>query len=227
MKRLFAVILALVLALSCCASLAEETVEPVECPEEAKLYEGLWRNVDATIEIYWEELGYKVMIVYPHGDGKETHWEYSCSVTDDNKLLAMPMGLRIEVEGDKYEQVYDDGEAEFFINDENFLEWKNLKEEIEFENQFVKVSPGDYDGYWASEDYVIEMFFEEEGYRILIRDNEGKETYYNGFYHEDDNTVVSFEGDVVISKNEDGNLVWNGIAFELLDPIPAEEQADG
>lgn len=228
MRKLFSVILALVLLLSCCAALAEEAAEAKECPEEAKFYEGKWYNVDAELEMYWEEEGYKVLIVCPHGEGIETDWEYSCTVDEDNKLVSLPFGLRKEINGDTIEVVYEDGQAEFYINEENYLFWKNEKEELEINTEFVKMSPGDFDGYWSSENCVVEMYFEEEGYKILVREVEGenvKETEYSAFYHEDDNTVVTLDGDAVFSKNDDGCMVWNGIVFERLDP-PSEEEAN-
>ena len=225
MKKMFSVILTLVLLLSCCASLAEESAQTTECPEEARFYEGIWSNVDAQLEMYWEEEGYKVLITYPRGDGLETDWEYSCLVAEDNSLVSMPFGIRKEINGDSVEIVYEDGEARFYINEENYLAWKNEKEELEIETRFVKLSPGDFDGYWVSENCVVEMYFEEEGYKILVREVEGdnvKETEYSAFYHEEDNTVVTLEGEAVFSKNEDGCMVWNGIVFERLDP-PSEE----
>ena len=85
-----------------------------------------------------------------------------------------------------------------------------------------------FESVWVIGGGLGAITYEEEGYKILVREVEGenvKETEYSAFYHEDDNTVVSLEGDAVFSKNEDGCMVWNGIVFERLDP-PSEEEAN-
>ena len=233
MKKLFAVILALALALSCAAALAEAEIPTEEMPEAAAEYEGLWRNVDAEADITWEGLGFKVIITRPQGGGRETRWEYSCSVTDDNKLVALPLGLRVEVGDGSTEPVYEDGEAEFYFDEDGCLVWDNKKEGevLEIGTVFQKVSPGDFDGYWSSDNTVIEMTFEEQGYRITIRQVDENanvtETHINGFYHEDDGTVVSFDGTEVFSKNDDGCLIWHGMIFDALDAPLDSEEADG
>ena len=74
-----------------------------------------------------------------------------------------------------------------------------------------------FEGMWMDDRAVAQLIWEEEGYRIQIRDTEGKELEYSGFYHADTNTVVTLEGEETFSKNEEGLLVWKDLTLERLD----------
>ena len=223
MRKLFAMLMVLALALSCAAVLAEDVPEAKECPEEAKIYEGIWENVEAKIEMDWEEEGFRVMVTRQDSYDKATTWEYSCTVEEGNKLVSMPFGIRTDFTYDDagnqtgYTVVYEDGQAEFSLNEQEHVLWKDEKEDAGKDLEFYKQSPGDFEGYWSCETATINMDWEEEGYRIQIRDTEGKELEYSGFYHADTNTVVTLEGEETFSKNEEGLLVWKDLTLERLD----------
>ena len=130
MKKLTAIILALVLALGC-AALADEA----EMPEAAGDFEGVWQCDRATVAVYWEEEGFKVQITWGSSAWDHTEWQYSCYYHgEDNTVVAVPFGTRDEyVYGEDGElvsatEVYNDGEAVFSLDAEGYLIWQDLKE---------------------------------------------------------------------------------------------------
>ena len=130
MKKLTAIILALLLTLGC-AALAEEA----SMPAGAAAYEGVWQCDRATAALYWEEEGYKVLITWGSSAWEETEWEYSCYYNEeDHTLSAVPFGTRREVVyGEDGEPVsateaYNDGEAVFSLDADGCLLWQDLKE---------------------------------------------------------------------------------------------------
>lgn len=93
-----------------------------------------------------------------------------------------------------------------------------------------------FEGNWRCDRAVIEMYWEEEGFKVTLRwgSSAFEETRweYSCFYHEDDNTLVSMpfgmrtdlvydenglvtsatevydDGEAVFSLDEDGFLIW-------------------
>ena len=130
MKKLIAIILALILISGCMAAAEEASM-----PAEAAAYEGVWQCGRATIALYWEEEGFKVLITWGSSAWEHTEWQYSCFYTaEDHTLSAIPFGTRTEfVYGDDGELVsateaYHDGEAVFSLDPEGFLLWQDMKE---------------------------------------------------------------------------------------------------
>ena len=76
MKKLFAIILVLALALVSVGFAEEENLPPM--PEEAAVYEGTWVCDRASIEIVWEEEGFRVFISWGSSAAETSVWEYSC-----------------------------------------------------------------------------------------------------------------------------------------------------
>ena len=118
MKKLFAIILVLALALVSVGFAEEEKLPPM--PEEAVVYEGTWVCDRASIEIIWEEEGFRVFISWGSSASETSEWEYSCYYDAETKSLeAMPTGIHTDnVYGEDGEIVsstviYDDGEATF------------------------------------------------------------------------------------------------------------------
>ena len=131
MKKLTAIILALLLTLLGCAALAEEA----SMPAGAEAFEGVWQCDRATAALYWEEEGFKVLITWGSSAWEETEWEYSCYYNEeDHTLSAVPFGTRTEVVyGEDGEPVsateaYNDGEAVFSLDADGCLLWQDLKE---------------------------------------------------------------------------------------------------
>ena len=79
MKKLTAIILALVLVLGCTA-LADE----VAMPEAAGDFEGVWQCDRATVAVYWEEEGFKVQVTWGSSAWEHTEWQYSCYYHDED-----------------------------------------------------------------------------------------------------------------------------------------------
>ena len=104
-------------------------------PAEAADFEGVWQCDRATIAVYWEEVGFKVLITWGSSAWEHTEWEYSCFYHDeDHTLVSMPFGTRTEIvyddNGDlaSATEVYNDGEAIFSLDEEGKLIWLDEKE---------------------------------------------------------------------------------------------------
>ena len=104
-------------------------------PAEAAAFEGVWQCDRATIAMYWEEEGFKVLITWGSSAWEHTEWEYSCFYHDeDHTLVSMPFGTRTEVVYDENgeqtsaTEVYNDGEAIFSLDEEGKLIWLDEKE---------------------------------------------------------------------------------------------------
>ena len=72
MKRLLAIILTLIML--CGIPALAEDVPPIA----AKDFEGEWQCGRASIEMYWEEEGFRVHIRWGSSAWEHTEWEYSC-----------------------------------------------------------------------------------------------------------------------------------------------------
>ena len=130
MKKLIAIIFALILALGCTAAAEEASM-----PAEAAAYEGVWQCDRATVSMYWEEEGFRVLITWGSSAWEHTEWQYSCYYHDeDNTVVAVPFGTRTDiVYGDDGElvsatEIYNDGEAVFSLDAEGYLTWQDRKE---------------------------------------------------------------------------------------------------
>ena len=56
-------------------------------PAEAADFEGVWQCDRATIAMYWEEEGFKVLITWGSSAWEHTEWEYSCFYHDEDNTL--------------------------------------------------------------------------------------------------------------------------------------------
>ena len=144
MKKLFAIILVLALALTNAVFAEEEDLPPM--PEEAAVYEGTWVCDRASIEMIWEEEGFRVFISWGSSASETSEWEYSCCYnTETNSLESMPTGIHTDnVYGADGEIVsttviYDDGEATFTLDEDGRLLWHDLKEDAGKNMLFVRL----------------------------------------------------------------------------------------
>ena len=144
MKKLFAIILVLALALVSAGFAEEEKLPPM--PEEAAVYEGTWVCDRASIEIVWEEEGFRVFISWGSSAAETSEWEYSCHYIAETKSLeAMPTGIHTDnVYGEDGEiasstVIYDDGEATFTLDEEGRLLWHDVKEDAGKDMLFERV----------------------------------------------------------------------------------------
>lgn len=144
MKKLFAIILVLVLALTGVAFAEEEKLPPM--PEEAAVYEGTWACERASIEMTWEEEGFRVFISWGSSAAETSEWEYSCYYNaETNSLEAMPTGIHTDnvygADGEIVSStvIYEDGEATFTLDGEGHLLWHDAKEDAGKDMLFEKV----------------------------------------------------------------------------------------
>ena len=144
MKKLFAIILVLVLALTGVAFAEEEKLPPM--PEEAAVYEGAWICDRASIEMIWEEEGFRVFISWSSSAEETSEWEYSCYYNaETNSLEAMPTGIHSDnvygADGEIISStvIYEDGEATFTLDEEGHLLWHDAKEDAGKDMLFEKV----------------------------------------------------------------------------------------
>ena len=114
---------------------ADADWEEEPMPAEAAAFEGVWQCDRATIAMYWEEEGFKVLITWGSSAWEHTEWEYSCFYhEEDNTVVSMPFGTRTEVvydvngEQTSVAEVYNDGEAVFSLDEEGKLIWLDEKE---------------------------------------------------------------------------------------------------
>ena len=131
MKKVLLLMLALVMLTG--IALAEEELPPM--PEQAEVFEGVWQCDRATVDICWEEEGFRALITWGSSAWEQTEWQYSCYYHDeDNTLVAVPFGTRTEVVYDddggtvSATEIYNDGEAVFFLDEEGYLIWQDQKD---------------------------------------------------------------------------------------------------
>lgn len=148
MKKICAAILAIMMMLGCCAALAEE--DPiVPMPKEAAGFEGNWACGRATIEMIWEEEGFRVAVAWGSSAAERTEWEYNCTYDADSHSVKSVLnnGTKTECVYDEtgtmtsFKTVYEDGEAVFTLDGENHLIWKDLKEDAGKDMAFEYAGP--------------------------------------------------------------------------------------
>lgn len=168
MKKLFAIMLALVLALSCTAVLAEDAQPEPDAP-----FGGLWEAERTEIEINWEEEGYRVYIRGSDSATSFSVWEYSCLYDEaTNTIKSMPTGIHTEVtvaeDGTETSNVvYEDGEAEFSLTEDGKLVWKDLKDDAGNGVVFEKADDP-FEGFWECDRAGMVIIEEDDGYRAHI-----------------------------------------------------------
>ena len=105
-----------------------------------------WACDRASIEIAWQDEGYKVFVQWGSSAWETTEWDYSCAydpetgVLTDHGLGTMS-NLVYDDEGyvTSWTDVYTDGEAAFFLNENGNLIWKDAKENAGEGMEFVRV----------------------------------------------------------------------------------------
>ena len=125
-------------------ALAEENEMPM--PEEAGVYSGTWMCDRAVITMDWEEEGFRVLIRWGSSAWEQTEWEYSCYYHEDvGTLVSMPFGIRTDYRYNEAgevvsaEEIYNDGEAVFSLDEEGYLLWMDARENAGEGLKFVRV----------------------------------------------------------------------------------------
>ncbi len=109
--------------------------DAVPQPEASKAFDGEWQCGRATISMYWEEEGFRVLITWGSSAWEYSEWEYSCYFHgEDNTVVSLPFGTRTEyVYSDNGEvasatEAYNDGTATFLLDEDGYLIWLDEKE---------------------------------------------------------------------------------------------------
>jgi len=137
MKKLLALLLVLLLAVPCAMAEDEELEDAVEMPEAAAVFEGIWACDRASMEIIWEEEGFRVLITWGSSATEMTEWEYNCFYHEEDHSVVSVMnnGTKTDFLYDENGEIvssdiaYEDGEATFTLDEENHLIWKDAKED--------------------------------------------------------------------------------------------------
>ncbi len=228
MKKLISLLLVLCLSITAMAAFAEEGAgNYLDSHPEAAAFESTWvaEDGDWRIESYAEDDGFRLMIVHKLGDNKEDVWEYAAamSVSEAGTLTAVPFGLHYQQDTvtDEYTTRYEDGDAEFSINEEGKLVWKDLKEDAGKGLAFEKIGRF-FGGRWMKGDIEV-IFYEWYDGQYDIRlyqrgaDNQIlKDAILKGDYDAGTDTVTAigeFEGEepftVTFSfDDKDGSILW-------------------
>ena len=228
MKKLISLLLVLCLSITAMAAFAEEGAgNYLDSHPEAAAFESTWvaEDGDWRIESYAEDDGFRLMIVHKLGDNKEDVWEYAAamSVSAPGTLTAVPTGLHYQQDTvtDEYTARYEDGDAEFSINEEGKLVWKDLKEDAGKGLAFEKIGRF-FGGRWMKGDIEV-IFYEWYDGQYDIRlyqrgaDNQIlKDAILKGDYDAGTDTVTAigeFEGEepftVTFSfDDKDGSILW-------------------
>ena len=226
MKKLLALVLALCLTVSAVAAFAEEDIaDYLDSHPEAAAYVSAWAAEDGDwrIEFYNEDGGIKTAVYHRLGDNLEDIWEYSVAMGEKGTLTAVPLGLHYQqdtVTGNWPVTYYEDGDAEFAINEAGNLIWTDLKEDAGKDLVFVKIGSF-YGGHWMKDDIEVLFYDWYDGQydiRLYQRGEDNailKDAILKGDYDPETDTVtatVEFEGEepfeVTFSYNEDNYLVW-------------------
>ncbi len=148
MKKLFAVLLVLVMALSAAAYAEEEEwVDfPVRHPD-ARAFDSCWVSGDAMVRIdaFCRLDGFEMNIVEITGDETFNAWEYIMDYDEETRrLVCNGIGLKSvnTVEDDEIADsynVYEDGTASFYLGDDGNLYWDDEKESTFQATAFHKI----------------------------------------------------------------------------------------
>ena len=228
MKKMFALLLALCLALAAVSALAEEDefgYYPDENPE-SKPFVSTWiaENGDWRIEMYGEDGGIKPYIVHKLGDNKEDIWEYATALNPEKTALtAVPFGLHYQqdtVSGNWDVNYYEDGDAVFTLNENGQLLWNDLKEDAGKGLAFDRIG-NFFGGRWMKGDVEVIFYDWYDGeydircYQYGENDAILADAILKGVYDPAADTITAegfFDPDapftVTFSYDEENNVVW-------------------
>ena len=221
MKKLTAILIALMLAVCCTAALAEGN----EAEHEAvKLFDSEWVSVAGRVSAAYMDGYWSVEVT--SGD-YTVEWDYFC-VYDEARKALVTSGegysstktlITRDEEGSEVsrEVAYSDGEAEFSINEDGKLVWKDAKEDAGAGAEFERI--GWFADDFYSEHYTMTVFWDVEeeedgtihsGLRVQIDGfNENTFTSWNyaAAYNAEDNTLSAFLGTMEVQEAADEALV--------------------
>ena len=229
MKKIAALFLALLMALTAWIALAEdnEEVPYIDKAPEAAAFDSVWFTEDAEwrAEVYCEDDGVRLLVAHRLGDGVEDVWEYAALYHEDTRqLVTMPFGLHYQdhtFDADySWTPIYEDGEAEFALNDTGRLIWNDLKDNAGEGLEFVKIG-NFWHGRWVNGDIAIRFFDWYDGeydIRLYRLDADGSildNAIMKGPYDAENNAIIAYgcfddgeEFTVTFGYDAENNLTW-------------------
>ena len=135
MKKIIAIMLGLVMLMGVGAVALAEEEEFAPMPEAAAAFEGTWVCDRASIQMVWEEEGFRTFISWANSATENSEWEYTCDYNEKDNTVVSANGTRNEVvynengEVASWKEVYNDGEATFSLDADGRLIWKDAKED--------------------------------------------------------------------------------------------------
>ena len=223
MKKMLAVLLALVMLCAFACALADEIPQP----EAGKKFESDWAIAGGLAEIYYEEEGYRIMLEITRDDGTGSTWEYSCYYHEDTDSLVSVSSSKTDFTvsadtGDKtygdnaYEGLDDEGMySEFTIDEGGFLVWKDGHEDAGAGLKFTDI--GRFEGVWRNDEAETEVEFlwngqteDELFYSVYILRGKTDGDLYasflmNGFYDPAAGKLTADGTCTVFKKNAEGS----------------------
>ena len=131
----------------------EDAGQGIEFQKIGRFDDTCWVCERASIEFYWEEEGYKVLVQWASSAWENTEWEYSCYYdAENNTLTSLPFGQRTDVVYNDdgtvatWKEVYNDGEATFRLNEDGRLIWDDAKEDAGHGMLFEEIDISDLNG---------------------------------------------------------------------------------
>ena len=236
MKKFISLILVLALALSlvCAAASAAEVPQP----EGGKKFESDWAIFGMTVQIVYEEEGYRVYIQSTDPYERNGNvWEYSCVYNEEKDALLSvhsaksswtedPATSDMQYGAFEYDDLDDEGQTTVFTISENgCLIWADGRGQDGLDLEFTDISC--FRGYWASADgenwaeilWSDSEVGDEYGYHVYFHENGDKsfrEYSLHGLYDPETGTLTA-SGPVMISTlNAEGEY----------DMVQAEEPAE-
>jgi hypothetical protein len=176
-KKMMMALLTLALVLNCAFVTAENAEEKTYAQEHPGVmnYDGYWISEDARtlVEIGVRLEGVEMLIYRTPGHKEFTSWEYLLTYDDSTGTLHSDNGMKstntVQEDGELgnssvYE--YDDGQADFSINEEGRLVWKDLKEDAGAGQAFIPI--GNFQGDYACDRAHISFRWNEGHYAVDI-----------------------------------------------------------
>ena len=226
MKKMLSLLLSALMILVLCASACGEGTPE---PEGGKKFHSDWAMFNMTVEVNYEEEGYRVYIKssdpYEH-NGYE--WEYSCYYVEDKDALVSVYSSKssytedpatLETTRGEYEYQEMDDEntvTTFTVNENGKLIWNCGRGEEGMDLEFTNI--GAFKGYWKNADGRVTADItwsdseigDEYGYHIALHEDLGymwSDYSLHGLYDPDTGKLTATGTVEVTGENEYGEFV--------------------
>ena len=108
-------------------------------------YRGVWESENASMKIIWENADFHCIITWPDNGDEAMSWEYTAAydpetgkLNDEGSGICSHILLGTESAAESTQTIYTDGAANFSIDNDGCLIWKDLKEDAGNGQKFVQ-----------------------------------------------------------------------------------------